>query len=111
MYALIAMALVLTMLVVLLRLRVKLGRSMLLSSIGLAILLGVSPGEFWQSVVQEWHTGPLSRTTGYLFVTLTALVTLVNVLGAAMKETGVSQRLASALQGLFRSRFTDFQSI
>ena len=104
MYALIAMALALALLVVLLHMRFKLGRSMLLSSIGLAVLLGVTPGELWQTVVHEWHNKPLSQTTGFLFVTLTALVILVNVLGAAMKETGVSQRLVPALQGLFRSR-------
>jgi hypothetical protein len=104
MYALIAMALALTLLVVLLRLKVKLGRSMFLSSIALAILLGVTPGEFWTTVVHEWHNKPLNQTTGYLFLTLTALVISVNVLGGAMKETGVSQRLTPAIQGLFRSR-------
>jgi len=104
MYALIAMALALFLLVVLLRLKVKIGRSMLLSSIGLALLLQVTPGQFQQTIVGEWRNKPLSQTTGYLFVTLTALVTLVNVLGGAMKETGVSQRLAPALQGVFRSR-------
>jgi integral membrane protein (TIGR00529 family) len=104
MYALIAMALALVLLVVLLRVRVKLGRAMLLSSIGLAVLLRVTPGEFWEAIVHEWHDKPLSQTTGYLLVTLTALVTLVSILGVAMKETGVSQRLAPALQGLVRSR-------
>jgi len=104
MYALIAMALALTLLVVLLHLKVKLGRSMLLSSVGLAVLLKVTPSEFWQTVVHEWHNKPLSQTTGYLLVTLTALVMFVNVLGRAMKETEVSQRLVPALQGLFRSR-------
>ncbi|MBL7154068.1 MAG: DUF401 family protein [Phycisphaerae bacterium] len=104
MYALIAMAMALALLVVLLHLKVKLGRSMLLAAVGLAILLGVSPGEFQQTVVDEWRDKPLSQTTGYLFVTLTALVILVNVLGVAMKEAGVSQRLVSAIQGLFKSR-------
>jgi len=104
MYALIAMALALALLVILLRLKVKLGRSMILSSIALAALLGVTPGEFWQTVADEWHNKPLSQTTGYLCVTLTALVMFVSVLGAAMKETGVSQRLVPAIQGLFRSR-------
>jgi integral membrane protein (TIGR00529 family) len=98
------MALALALLVILLRLKVKLGRSMILSSVGLAALLRVTPGEFWQAVVGEWHNKPLSQTTGYLFVTLTALVMFVNVLGAAMKETGVSGRLVPALQRLFRSR-------
>lgn len=104
MYALIAMGLSLVLLVVLLRLKVKLGVSMLLASLALAALLRVTPGEFWRTVVAEWQSKSLSRTTGYLFVTLTALVLLVNVLGAAMKETGVSGRLAWAIQGLFRSR-------
>ncbi|MBN2271338.1 MAG: DUF401 family protein [Sedimentisphaerales bacterium] len=104
MYALIAMAMALVLLVVLLRLKVRLGRAMVISAVALAILLGVSPGEFRQTVVEEWRDKPLSQTTGYLFVTLTALVILVNVLGVAMKETGVSQRLAPALQGLFKSR-------
>ena len=104
MYALIAMAMALVLLVVLLRLKVKLGLSMLLAAMGLAILLRVTPGEFWQTLADEWRAKPLSRTTAYLFVTLTALITLVNVLGAAMRETDVSKRLVSALQGLFKSR-------
>ena len=98
------MALALTLLVVLLRFKVRLGRSMLLSSIALAILLRVTPGEFWNTVVNEWNNKPLDQTTGYLFLTLTVLVISVNVLGLAMKETGVSQRLVPALHGLFRSR-------
>jgi len=104
MYELLAMALALTLLVVLLRFKVRLGRSMLFSSIALAILLRVTPGEFWNTVVSEWHNKPLNQTTGYLFLTLTVLVISVNVLGLAMKETGVSQRLVPALHGLFRSR-------
>ena len=104
MYALIAMALALVLLVVLLHLKVRLGRAMVISAAALAILLGVSPGEFGRTVVDEWRDKPLSQTTGCLFVMLTALVILVNVLGVAMKETGVSQHLASAVQGLFKSR-------
>jgi len=104
MYALIAITAALVLLVVLLRLKVKLGLSMLLAAAGLAILLGVRPAEFWQTLVAEWHKKHLSETTGYLFVTITALVTLVNVLGAAMRETDVSKRLVSALHGLFKSR-------
>ena len=104
MYALISMTAALAFLVVLLRLKVKLGRSMILAAVGLAILLGVSPSELWQTLVVEWREKPLSRTTGSLFVTITALVTLVNVLGAAMRETDVSKRLVSALHGLFKSR-------
>jgi hypothetical protein len=104
MYALISMALALALLVVLLHLKVKLGRAMLLSSIALAALLRVTPGRFWDAAVDEWNTKPLGQTTGYLFITLTALVMLVNVLGTAMKETSVSKRLVPALHGLFRSR-------
>ena len=104
MYALIAMALALILLIVLLHLKVKLGRSMLLSSFGLAILLGVTPGEFLQTVIQEWHDKPLTHTTGYLFISLTGLVMFVTVLGSSMNETGVTKRLAPALEGLFRSR-------
>jgi integral membrane protein (TIGR00529 family) len=104
MYALISMAVALALLVVLLHVKVRLGRAMILSALGLAVLLGVTPGEFWQAVAEEWQSKPLGQTTGYLFVTLTVLLTFVNVLGNAMKETGVSQRLVPALQGLFRSR-------
>ena len=104
MYALISMILSLVFLVVLLHLKVKLGRAMVLSSFALAILLRVTPSEFWTTILSEWNNKPLSQTTGYLLVTLIALVMLVNVFGIIMKETGVSQRLTPALQGLFRSR-------
>lgn len=104
MYELIAMALALTLLVVLLHLKVKLGRSMVMAAVGLAALLRVTPSEFWQTLVNEWYAKPLSQTTGYLFVVLATLIMMVNVFATAMKETGVSQRLAPALHGLFRSR-------
>jgi integral membrane protein (TIGR00529 family) len=104
MYALISMGLALVLLAILLRVKVRLGRAMILSSVGLAVLLGVTPGEFWQAVAREWHSKPLSQTTGYLFATLSLLIVFVNVLGTAMKETGVSRRLVPAIQGLFRSR-------
>ena len=104
MYALAAIAISLAVLVVLLRLKVALGVSMVAAACALAVLLGVWPGEMWSALAQEWHSEPLRRTTGYLFVSLTALVLLVNVLGAAMVQTGISARLAPAMQGLFRSR-------
>lgn len=104
MYELIAMALALAMLIVLLHLKVKLGRSMVLSALGLALLLRVTPAEFRLALVDEWNTKPLSQTTGYLFVTLATLIMMVNVFATSLKETGVSQRLVSALHGLFRSR-------
>jgi integral membrane protein (TIGR00529 family) len=98
------MALALTLLVILLHLKVRLGRSMVLSAIGLAVLLGVTPSEFWRTLADEWHNKPLSQTTGYLLVTLAVLIMMVNVFATAMKETGVSKRLVPALHGLFRSR-------
>jgi integral membrane protein (TIGR00529 family) len=104
MYALIAMALSLGLLVTLLRWRVKLGRAMMAAALAMGILLRVTPGIFWRNLVLEWQTQPLARTTGYLWLSLTALVMLVNVLGLAMKETGVSERLGPALQRVLRSR-------
>lgn len=77
MYALISMAAALVFLVVLLRFKVKLGVSMLLAALGLAILLGVSPAEFGREIAKEWRTRPVSQTSGYLFVTLTALIILL----------------------------------
>ena len=104
MYALISMFVSLGLLVLLLHLKVRIGRAMILSAFALAILLRVTPGRFWNALVTEWNDNPLSQTTGYLFVTLTALVMLVNVLGIVMQKTGVAQRLAPALHGLVRSR-------
>ena len=104
MYELFAICLTLILLAVLLRLKIKLGRSMILSALALAVFLKVTPTVFLQAVVQEWSDKPLSQTTGYLFVTLTALLTFVNILGIALKHTGVSQRLLPSIQGLFRSR-------
>jgi uncharacterized protein len=104
MYPLIAIVLALTLLGILLHLKLRLGYSMILSALALAVLLMVTPRTFFRIVIDEWHNKPLGQTTGYLFVTLTALVLLVNVLGIAMKDTGVSSRLVPALQGVFKSR-------
>jgi uncharacterized protein len=104
MYPLIAIALALALLVVLLQLKIRLGYAMILSAVALGVLLQVAPHRFVQVVADEWNNKPLGQTTGYLFVTLTALVLLVNVLGIAMKQTGVSDQLAPALQGVFKSR-------
>ncbi len=104
MYALISMFLALILLVALLHFKVRIGRAMMISAFALAVLLSVTPIKFWNAIVTEWNEVPLSQTTGYLFVSLTALVMLVNVLGIVMKETGVSQKLAPAIHGLFRSR-------
>ena len=80
MYALISMFLALVLLVALLHFKVRIGRAMMISAFALAVLLRVTPVKFWNQIVFEWNENPLSQTTGYLFVSLTALVMLVNVL-------------------------------
>ena len=104
MRSLISMALSLGLLVTLLRFKFKIGRSMLFSAVALAVFLGVTPAAMWDELVREWQGKSITQTTGYLFVTLTALVLMVNVLSQAMQQSGVSERLCPAMQGLFRSR-------
>jgi len=94
----------LAVLVALLRLKVRIGAAMVISACLLALLLGVWPWDIWRTLAGEWESQPLTRTTGYLFLSLTALLLLVNVIGAAMEEIGLSQRLVPAMQGLFKSR-------
>lgn len=106
MRALLAMALALGLLVVLLYRRVRVGRAMLCCAIALAVLLGVSPREMAHSLAYELRDPSVgfTQTTPWLFVSLTALLLGVSVLGAIMQHTGISQRLITALYGLFRSR-------
>jgi integral membrane protein (TIGR00529 family) len=104
MYALAMIFVALAALVVLLRFGIRIGRAMVVSALLLAILLGVTPGQMGGRLAAEWHELPLSETTPYLFVSLTALLLLVNVLGEAMSQIGLSARLVPAMQGLFRSR-------
>jgi len=104
MYAFISIIISLAALVTLLRLKVKIGLAMVISACLSALLLGVWPWDVGRTLIWEWQSQPLARTTGYLFVSLTALLLLVNVIGAAMEEIGLSQRLVPAMQGLFRSR-------
>ncbi len=104
MFALAAILVSLLVLVVLLRLRVRIGRSLVAAAVVLAIALGVTPGAMWTQLVDEWQGGELTRTTPYLFVSLTSLLLLVNVVGEAMMQIGLSSRLVPAMQGLFRSR-------
>lgn len=106
MYALIAMGLSLGVLVVLLARGVRIGRAMLCAAVAFAVLLGVSPADMLRQLVFEFRneqTG-FTQTTPYLFISLTALLLGVNVIGALMQETGISKRLIRAMQGLFRSR-------
>jgi integral membrane protein (TIGR00529 family) len=91
-------------LVALLRLKIRIGVAMLVSACLLAALLHVWPVDVARALAAEWQGRPLTQTTGYLFVSLTALLLLVNVIGAAMEEIGLSKRLVPALQGLFKSR-------
>ena len=110
-YALIAIALALTVFAVLHHRKVRIGLAMLVSSLVLACLLKMTPQAWWGTLVYEWHHVSMGETTPFLFVSLTGLVLLVNVLGAAMQETGVSKRLVPALIGLFRSRRTTMAGI
>jgi integral membrane protein (TIGR00529 family) len=77
---------------------------MVLSACLLALLLGIWPSEAGGALTAEWQSKPLTQTTGDLFISLTALLLLVNVIGAAMEEIGLSQRLVPAMQDLFKSR-------
>ena len=104
MYAFVSIIIALAVLVTLLRLKVKIGLAMLISACSLALLLGVWPWEAADTLRVEWQNQPLTRTTGYLFVSLTALLLLVNVIGAAMVEIGLTSRLIPAMHGLFKSR-------
>jgi len=107
MYALGAIVVSLLVLVVLLRLRIRIGLAMTISAVALAVLLGVTPGRMWARLVQEWHEQPLAETTPYIFVSLTALLLLVNVVGEAMGQIGLSApmvREAGDKIGVERSR-------
>ncbi len=104
MYAFISIIISLAVLVTLLRLKVRIGLAMVISACLSALLLGVWPTDVGRTLIGEWQSLPLTRTTGYLFVSLTALLLLVNVIGTAMEDIGLSQRLVPAMQGLFKSR-------
>jgi hypothetical protein len=104
MYALGMIFVALAVLVVLLRFGVRIGLAMMVSAFMLAVLLGVTPGAMGGRLAAEWKEKPLTETTPYLFVSLTALLLLVNVVGEAMGQIGLSARLVPAMHGLFRSR-------
>ncbi len=104
MYPLITIAITLAALVTLLHCKVRLGRAMLAAAVLLALLLTATPAELYGALRTEWLQKPLQHRTPVMFITLTALITLVNILGLAMKQTGVAARLPKALMGLFRSR-------
>lgn len=104
MYALAMILVSLAALIGLLRWRVKIGLAMVIAAGVLAVLLGVTPGQMWGRLIGEWQQEPLTRTTPYLFVSLTSLLLLVNVVGEAMTQIGLSARLVPTMQGLFRSR-------
>ncbi len=86
---LITMALALGLLVTLLRLKIRIGRAMCASSLALAIMLKVTPAQMAGQLTAEFTDPAMSftQTTTYLFISLTALLLLVNVIGAVMQET------------------------
>jgi hypothetical protein len=88
MYALAMIFVALAALVVLLRLRVRIGLAMMVSAFLLAVLLQVTPSAMGRQLAGEWNDKPLTETTPYLFVSLTALLLLVNVVGEAMGQIG-----------------------
>jgi hypothetical protein len=90
--------------VALLRLKVRIGVAMVVSACLVGLLLRVWPTDVGRALAEEWRSRSLTQTTGYLFISLTALLLLVNVVGSAMEQIGLSQRLAPAMQGLFKSR-------
>lgn len=104
MYALVAIFVSLSVLVGLLRVRVKIGLAMMVAAAVLAVLLGVTPQAMGRQLAAEWRSAAWTETTPYLFVSLTALLLLVNVVGHAMMQIGISARLEPAMRGLFRSR-------
>ena len=106
MVALLAMAFALGLLVLLMHLKIKLGRAMLASALALALLLRVTPSRFWTALIEEWHSKPLAQTTGYLWISLTALAMLVNVLGIAMKEAGFEFDFALLIFGAMLFKLT-----
>lgn len=104
MYALFTICMALSALVLLLRFRVRIGLAMTISALVLALLLRMTPGQMGAWLAAEWRDRPWTETTPYLFVSLTALLLLVNVVGEAMGQIGLSARLVPAMHGLFRSR-------
>ncbi len=104
MYALGMIIASLVVLVVLMRFKVRIGLAMVIAAAVLAVLLGVHPTEMWARLAGEWQLVSLTQRTPYLFVSLVALLLLVNVLGEAMTQVGLSARMVPAMQGLFRSR-------
>jgi len=87
----------------LLRRRIKIGLSLVVAAGVLAVLLGVTPQAMWAQLVVEWRNRALTQTTPYLFVSLASLLLLVNVVGEAMGQIGLSARLVPAMQGLFKN--------
>lgn len=104
MYPLIVIAGALVLLVILLRLKVRMGVSMIIAAVMATAFLKATPVKLGQALLDEWHDLPLGQNTIWLFITLSALLVFVNVLGRAMQEAGLADRLAPALQTLFRSR-------
>ncbi|KKL15606.1 hypothetical protein LCGC14_2503900, partial [marine sediment metagenome] len=76
MYALIVMAVSLFVLVVLLRFKVSIGRAMVASAIIATIMLRLWPQAILAHLNYEFENFPLSKTSVYLFVMISALLML-----------------------------------
>jgi integral membrane protein (TIGR00529 family) len=104
MYDTVVVALSFALVVVLLRLRWKVGRALLLSAGLLAVALPAWPSQLWEFLLRDWAAHLWHRTFPVQTVDLFALVILVNFLGATLNEFGLNARLPGALRGLLRSR-------
>jgi integral membrane protein (TIGR00529 family) len=97
-------ALSFVLVVVLLRLRWKVGRALLVSVVLLAAVLPMRPWQFWGFLTANWAAQPWHRSFPVQTADLLLLVVLVNFLGAVLEEYGLSARLPAALRRLLRSR-------
>jgi integral membrane protein (TIGR00529 family) len=104
MYQTIVVALSFALVVGLLRLGWKVGRSLLLSAALLTLFLPARGPQLWEFLVRNWAEHPWHRTFPVQTADLVVLVVLVNFLGETMKEFGLSARLPGSLQHLLRSR-------
>jgi hypothetical protein len=104
MYHAVIVALSFVLVVVLLRLRWKVGRALLISVVLLAAALPARPAQLWGFLTSNWTAQPWHRAFPVQTVDLLVLVVLVNFLGAVLGEYGLSARLPAALRRLLRSR-------
>ncbi len=104
MYHAVVVTLSFLLVVVLLRLRWKVGRALLLSVALLGLVLPVTSAQLWDFLQRNWAESSWYSSFAVQTADLVLLVILVNFLGEAMSEFGLSRRLPAALQRLLRSR-------